>query len=112
MLTSSKKNKGRNHQKMVRDKILKTLQLEKDDVRSTSMGASGVDILLSPLAQKKFPWAIECKSVAKIAAYSFYEQAVANSTEKLKPLVVMKANGKQPMVMLSFDHFMELYENQ
>lgn len=97
---------------MVRDKIQKALKLEKDDVRSTSMGASGVDILLSPLAQSKFPWAVECKSVAKIASYSYYEQAVDNSTDKLKPLVVMKANGKQPMVMLSLDHFMELYENQ
>lgn len=69
-----------------------------------------MDILLSPKAQEKFPWACECKSLAKIAVYSFYEQAMANATDKLKPLVVMKANGKKPLVVLSLEHFMDLYK--
>ena len=75
------------------------------------MGASGVDIQLSPAAQKLFPWAIENKSYAKIAVYNFYEQATANATNKLRPLVVLKANGKPPLALLSLDDFMRLYEN-
>lgn len=100
-------------QQQVRDRILETFpNLEEDDVKSQSMGAFGMDVLLSPAAQRCFPWAVECKSRAAIAVYSFYEQAVANKTDKLNPLVVMKANRKQPLVLLSLDDFMRLYENQ
>ena len=43
------KNKGKRLQNDVRDLILETFkQLEADDVRSTTMGDSGEDILLSP----------------------------------------------------------------
>lgn len=97
----------------MRDKILTTFpELEKDDVRSTSMGASGIDVLLSPAANKRFPWAVECKSHARMAVYSFYEQAESNATESLRPLVVLKANHKQPLVVLSFNDFMRIYENR
>lgn len=110
----SRKAKGRNLQKLVREKLLETFSptLEADDVKSTSMGASGIDVTLSPLAQRCFPWAVECKSLAKVAVYSYYEQAKANSTEKLRPMVVIKANGKEPLVIVSLDNFMELYENR
>ncbi len=64
MRTSSAKAKGRRLQQKVRDLILETFsELEEDDVRSTSMGASGEDVLLSPLARKKFPFSVECKNV-------------------------------------------------
>lgn len=108
----SRKSKGRNLQKHVRDAILATFpDLEAADVRSTSMGAGGVDILLSPAAQKRFSWSVECKSLAKIAVYKFYEQATENKGN-LNPLVVMKANHKEPLVLLSLKDFMRLYENR
>lgn len=75
------------------------------------MGSNGVDILLSPLAQKRFSWAIECKNLARIAVYQYYEQAKANATDKLKPLVVIKANHKQPLVIVSLEDFLRLYKN-
>lgn len=110
--TNSAKNKARKLQQLTRDKILETFpQLENDDVKSTSMGAPGVDIQLSPAAQKLFPWAIENKAYAKIAVYKFYEQATENKGN-LNPLVVMKANHKEPLVLLSLKDFMRLYENQ
>lgn len=96
----------------MRDKILQTFpKLEPDDVKSTSMGASGIDVLLSPAAQSYFPWAVECKSYARMAIYGFYEQAVANKTNKLAPLVVIKANHKEPLVVLSLEDFMNIYNN-
>lgn len=36
-------------------------ELAEDDLRSTSMGAQGEDILMSPKARKKLPWNIEVK---------------------------------------------------
>lgn len=63
MKPSSAKAKGRKLQQQVRDLILETFSdLEPDDVRSTSMGAGGEDVLLSPLARRKFPFSVECKN--------------------------------------------------
>jgi hypothetical protein len=62
MKTRSAKNKGKRLQNDVRDLILETFtELEPDDVRSTTMGDSGEDILLSPAARKLFPFATEKK---------------------------------------------------
>ena len=54
MKTRSAKQKGRRLQQNVRDLLLEALSeyLEEDDIRSTSMGAPGEDLLLSPLARK------------------------------------------------------------
>ena len=47
---------------MTRDIILSTFtDLAPDDVRSTSMGSSGVDIQLSPAAAAVFPYSVECR---------------------------------------------------
>jgi hypothetical protein len=110
MKTSSAKAKGRLLQQLVRDKILTQYpQLELDtDVRSAIMGETGEDVKLSKKARKVFPFSVECKSLAKVAAYSFYEQAVANTPKGCQPLVVFKANRKKPMAMIDLDHFMKL----
>jgi len=110
MRTSSAKAKGRRLQQLVRNLILeKYPNLELDtDVRSAIMGETGEDIKLSKKARKLFPYSVECKSLAKVAAYSFYEQAEANTPRGVNPLVVFKANRKKPMVMLDLNHFMEL----
>ena len=67
MKTRSAKNKGKRLQNDVRDLILETFtELEPDDVRSTTMGDSGEDILLSPAARKLFPFSVECKNQEKL----------------------------------------------
>jgi hypothetical protein len=72
----SRKAKGRRLQQHVRDRVLETFeQLEDGDVRSTSMGASGVDVLLSPLAQKLFPFAVECKNQERLNLWESLDQA-------------------------------------
>ena len=81
--------------------------LEKDDIRSTSMGAGGEDIQLSPAARRKVPYSVECKSLAKIAVYTLYEQAVTNAG-KHEPLLIIKANGKKPLAIVDATHFFEL----
>lgn len=107
MKPQSAKAKGRKLQQHVRDKILDTFpHLELDDVRSTSMGAGGEDILLSPLARKSMPWSIECKSKAKFAGYTILDQA--DGQNDYPPLAVVKANQRKPIVMCYLDDFLEL----
>jgi hypothetical protein len=108
MKASSAKAKGRRLQQAVRDAILTQYPtLEPDDVRSTSMGAGGEDVLLSPAARKLFPYSVECKNLAKIVVYNYYTQAETNSG-KYEPLVVIKQNRSKPLAVIDFDHFMEL----
>ena len=110
MRPQSAKAKGRRGQQRVRDAILmKFPDLEPGDVRSTGMGQSGNDIQLSPAAQKKFPFAIEVKTLAAFAGYKHLEQANAGKDPNMIPIAVVKANHKQPMVLMYLDDFMEVY---
>lgn len=105
--TQSAKAKGRRLQQHVRDAILEAYpSLESDDVRSTSMGAGGEDVQLSPAARKLFPYSIECKNLAKIAVYNYYTQASGHGTHE--PLVVIKQDRAKPLAVVDLEHFMEL----
>ena len=95
--------------KLVRDKILDAFpRLEPDDVKSTSMGASGEDIQLSPAARRWFPFSTECKSRATVSVYAWYQQAKTNSPTGMEPLLVIKQNNSKPLVVIDLDSFMEL----
>lgn len=109
MKTASVKAKGRTLQQTVRDKILDAFpRLEKDDVKSTSMGVGGEDIQLSPAARRSFPYSVEAKSRATISTYKWYDQAVANAGSGVEPLLVIKANRRKPLVVIDLDAFMEI----
>ena len=109
MKPASAKAKGRVLQQLVCSTILnKFNELEPDDVQSRSMGANGEDIMLSPAARRKFPFSVECKNLAAFAGYNFYEQAVSNCPKNAKPIAVVKANRKKPLVLIDLQHFMEL----
>jgi hypothetical protein len=95
-------------QQLVRDLILAKFSLEPDDVRSTSMGAGGEDVLLSPLARRKVPLSIECKSREKIAVYGYYEQAEENAKGRGEPCVFIKQNRSKPLVIVDAEYFLEL----
>ena len=108
MKTRSAKNKGKRLQNNVRDLILeKFTQLEPDDVRSTTMGDSGEDILLSPAARKLFPFSVECKNQEKLNIWSSLQQAEDNAGEHI-PLVVFKRNRSKTYVAFELDKLMEI----
>ena len=112
MKTQSAKAKGRKLQQWVRDLILESFtDLEPDDVRSTSMGAGGEDVLLSPAARRHFPFSIECKNVEKLNVWAAYEQAEANCGGN-EPLLIMKKNRKNPLVVMDAEAFMELLKDK
>lgn len=107
MTPQSAKSKGRTFQQYVRGLLLKAFpSLEADDVRSTSMGASGEDIQLSPAARKLIPYQIECKSKAKSQIHTYYEQAQEHGD--YEPLVVVKKNRSVALAIVSLDHFIKL----
>lgn len=109
MRTSSAKAKGRRLQQWVRDRLLgAALWLEPDDVRSTSMGASGEDVLLSPRAREVFPIAIECKNVEALNIWKSMAQAEANAGE-YTPVLFFKRNRSNTYACLPAEELIRLY---
>lgn len=107
--TSSAKAKGRKLQQWARDRILEIFpSLTRDDVVSTGMGQTGEDVRLSSAARKKFPYSVECKSRKKIALYSDMDQAIANCPPGSEPLLIVKANRRQPLAVIDADYFFKL----
>ena len=107
MKTQSAKAKGRKLQQWTRDQVLNTYShLEEDDVISTSMGVSGSDIQLSPLARKSFSYDVECKNLARVGVYRFIDQC--NHRGDALPLVIVKENRRRPLAVVDAEHFFEL----
>lgn len=82
--------------------------LTSNDVRSTSMGASGVDVLLSTMALQRFPYSVECKNRARMDIYSLWGDTVDNVAVGTNPLLVIKVNNKEPLAVVTLKYFMEL----
>ena len=107
MKPRSCKAKGRKLQNLVRDLILKTFPaLTSRDVQSTIMGEAGVDVKLSTAAFWRLPYSIECKNLARIVVYKYYNQG--SKDRQGEPLLVIKQNNSEPLAVISLDHFMEL----
>tara|TARA_Y100000004_G_C8956028_1_gene430870 strand:- start:720 stop:1058 length:339 start_codon:yes stop_codon:yes gene_type:complete len=109
MKARSVKAKGRRLQNMVRDLLRKTFpDLDQDDIKSQTMGMTGEDIVLSPLARKSIPYSIECKNQEKLQVWKFLKQAEDNVHEDCDMALVIKRNGTKPYVVLDLDHWIEL----
>lgn len=112
---ASKKSKARILQQLVRDKIIQMLKpwgILPEDVKSTSMGAGGQDVQLSPLAKSFLPVATECKSHKSMAVYKLYEQAKANCGPDEEPLLVVKQNHSKPLAVVDLDYYFKLEWNR
>ena len=108
MKSRSAKNKGKRLQNQVRDLLLeKFQQLEEDDVRSTTMGDSGEDILLSTAARRLFPFSVECKNQEKLNIWSSLEQA-ENNSGKHTPLLIFKRNRTKTYAVLELNELLKL----
>ena len=105
----SNKAKGRKGQQEIRDTILDWFpELYPDDVRSTAMGQSGVDIQLSTAALKLLPISAEVKrrKSGLQTLYSWWEQAKQDG--KHTPTVFFRQDRKPWLVCLSLDDYMEM----
>ena len=123
MKTSSKKAKGRSLQNFIAKELCEkevfyrdyritesSTWLEQDEkhFKPAIMGESGVDIKLSPQAKKIFPYDIECKNQENWSIPTWWKQTVANTEEGRKPLLVIKKNRQEPLVVLRWKDFKEL----
>jgi|TARA_R110000744_G_scaffold376909_1_gene491500 hypothetical protein len=103
------KAKGRRLQQWVRDRLYSTFpKLEDGDIRSTSMGAGGEDLLFSPAARRSFPYSVECKNNKINAIYKVMDQATSNCPKGATPLAIIKADQKKPLAVVDADHFFKL----
>ena len=107
MTPKSAKAKGRMLAQWVK-RILLTcagrVGLGDDDIVVTSSGTTGEDIQLSPTARSVYPLKIECKSREQIAVYKYYDQARSHAGEYI-PVVVIKQNKREPLVVVDARHF-------
>jgi len=62
------------------------------------MGSHGEDIVMSQFAKDEIPASIECKSLAKVAVYKYYEQAQSHGN--YEPIVIIKQNGSKPLAVI------------
>ena len=69
-----------------------------------SEGAGGEDLIMARDARQKFPFSIECKNQEKLNVWDAYQQAVENSGD-YEPILIMKKNGKKPLVVLDAENF-------
>jgi hypothetical protein len=106
----SRKAKGRAFQQEIRDDITEVLGLPEEDVISTSMGAQGVDIKLSNGARARFPFGIEAKRQEKWNIPEWWGQACENARKEkdLKPLLVMRKNHGETVVMMRWADFLDM----
>jgi hypothetical protein len=109
MNPSSAKAKGRRLQQWVRDKLIEMLDVHPEDIESRSMGAGGEDLIMARAAREKFPHSIECKNVEKLNVWEAYDQAEANCG-KYQPLLIMKKNGKKPLVVVDAEYYFKLFK--
>jgi hypothetical protein len=79
------------------------------------MGAQGEDVQLSPAARKIMPIAVETKARRGIAVGRWYEQAEEHAIAvkaPVNPVVVMKEDRKDPLVLISLDFFVALLQDR
>jgi hypothetical protein len=109
----SAKAKGRQLQQEVRDALLEAFpSLEPDDIRSTSMGAGGEDLMLSPAARKLLGGIqIECKRLKTLKTlYGWLTQAKAHGP--YKPVVFVRADREEAVAILPMKDYIELVKGK
>ena len=106
----ARKAKGRRLQQWVRDFLLRMLGkgYTEDDIRSTSMGAGGEDVLFSSSVRDILPYSIECKNKERLNVWKSYAQAEENCGD-WEPLLVIKRNHQKPLVVIDAEYFFELH---
>lgn len=111
----SAKNKGKNFQNAVAEKIANSIGVTygNDDISPVSsrpMGQHGNDIILRGDARKLFNYATECKSTETLSLWNTIDQVKANMEDFDNWIIFHKKNGKTPIVIIDMNHFFKLYQ--
>ena len=110
MRPQSCKSKGRRLQQRVVKSIMEAFpELGDGDAVSTSMGAGGEDVRMSPAARQCVPLSIECKNVEKINIWACLEQTTANTPTDASPCLVFTRNRSPVWAVVPWDVLLALY---
>ena len=110
MRPQSCKSKGRRLQQRIASSISEAFpHLQSDDAVSTSMGAGGEDVRLSPLARQALPLSIEAKCVEKINVWGCLEQAERNAPAGATPCLVFSRNRSPTYAVVPWPVLLDLY---
>lgn len=113
MKPQSCKSKGRRFQQKVARAILQAFtHLQDGDVVSTSMGAPGEDVRLSPAARTVLPLSIECKCVEKINIWACLEQTLANTRADTAPCLLFTRNRAPEYAVVPWETLLALYRDR
>ena len=111
MKPQSCKAKGRRLQQFIVERLLALHpELQEDDIRSTSMGANGEDVLLSSAARRLIPFSFEAKNQERLNIWSALDQAQSNAPSGVNLAVVIKKNKTNPHVVLTWECFEKLIQ--
>lgn len=111
MKTSSAKAKGRRLCLGVALKMVANApNLQPEDIRVTSSGACGEDLLLSPQARVQYPWAVECKNQERVNLWASWKQAKSHVKfgEGRDPVLVLSKNHSEVLAVVSLEHLLTL----
>ena len=109
MKPQSCKAKGRRlQQQIVSDLLQRFSQLEEDDIRSTSMGAHGEDVQLSPAARTLIPYSFEAKNQERLNLWASIAQAETNRPHNTDAAIVVKKNGHPAYAVIRWSKFLDL----
>lgn len=109
---ASRKSKGRNLQNFIvtelRKRFVNNQFIFDEDIKPAIMGESGVDIKLTPTMKQYLEFDIESKNQENWSIPSWWKQTLANTEEGRKPLLVVKKNRSEPLVVMRFNDWLEL----
>lgn len=113
MKPQSCKSKGRRFQQKVVSSILASFpHLKEDDCVSTSMGAPGEDVRLSPAARECLPLSFECKNVEKLNVWACLDQCRLNAPAGTTPCLVFTRNRCAEYAVLPWEVVLDLYKTR
>lgn len=93
----SAKNKGRRLCLALKDMILAAHRdLFADDIRVTSASAPGEDLILSPSAQRAFPFSVECKNQESIQIWAALAQAENHALKSGRTALLCFTRNRAP----------------
>jgi len=108
----SAKNKGRNLQKWVCERIAQLFNIEynqQDDncsIHSREMGQTGIDIIIRNKIKENFPFIIECKSGEQLKLINSIQQVKKNTPDNNWWIIVYKKKAfKNPIVIMDWHCF-------
>lgn len=107
----SAKSKGRKWQQSVAALVKHVFGLEEDDVVSRPMGSGGVDLMMSPEAQRRVGVSFECKKTTIEPTLKALEQARSNAYSGTIGVVAWQPRGiggDNGVVTLDLHDFLQL----